>query len=63
LGGELQSRYKMRIINAMGMIMSEAKDLPASGDRRVDLSNYPAGIYIIEISDGSGISVRRVIKE
>jgi hypothetical protein len=63
LGGELQSRYKMRIINPMGMIMSEAKDLPASGDRRVDLSNYPAGIYIIEISDGSGISVRRVIKE
>lgn len=63
LGGEMHSFYKIRITNAMGMIMHETTNLPGLADRRLDLSGYPVGIYFIEISDGSGISVRRVIKE
>lgn len=64
IGGEVRDRFEIRVRNSLGGIVKKISDVSAiAEDIRIDLRDLASGVYFIEISDGEGLSMRRVVKE
>ena len=57
----VNSKPAMELYNITGELI---KAMPIrSALTQVDISNMPAGIYIVKVSDDNGVAVKRVVKE
>ncbi len=58
--GQDISNYRLRVISALGQIIS---DQPVSGysSVRIDLSGQPDGYYLVQIADQKGSRTERVL--
>jgi subtilisin family serine protease len=62
--GEINSHYHVRVFNMLGISAMEINNIPSQQMyTELDLSNLPRGIYFVEITDRSGKSTRRIVKE
>ena len=65
LSGDVNSESEWMISNSFGSVILKQKYLfnPSDTEVKVDLSNYPDGIYFLNIlSDDTGVNVFRLIK-
>ncbi len=62
IGGEIRGAYTVTVRNTLGVALIKG-DENRGGEIQLDLTSLPAGIYLIEVRDDNGKSVRRVVKE
>ncbi len=60
VGGRLEPN-QMRLFNALGQAM-QMKSKVDGQDTQIDISSHPAGIYILQVSNGLAIRVIRLLK-
>lgn len=57
-----QKPLQIRVSNLIGQEMYREEVTPVGGEQkmRLDLSSYPKGIYMIEMTDGANSRIKRV---
>jgi hypothetical protein len=64
IDGEINSSFNVKVFNIFGVPVMEATNREyEQEDSELDLSVLPKGIYLIEITDQKGKSMRRIVKE
>lgn len=63
VSGEIHKQYNIAVMNVLGASMLTKENVSSYDEAEVDLSALPKGIYLIEVSDKAGKSVRRIVKE
>lgn len=61
--GEVSNRYSLRLINNLGVPLVSKEDCDPTQETVVDLSTLPTGVYLLEVTDRRGKSMRRIVKE
>ena len=59
-----QGTYQLRLLNLQGQGLLERRIEVATGEQvqRLDVSTLPAGVYTVQVTDGKGVSSRKVVK-
>lgn len=61
---DITGDINVSVMNAIGgVVLSENASLDAYGFYRMDMSNLPSGIYMIQVSSENGISTKKIIKQ
>jgi hypothetical protein len=53
----------MKIMDMSGRILFSTTILPIERVKRLDLSGYPSGVYLIEVRSASSLTVQKLILE
>ena len=58
------AEYQLRIVNLQGQSLLERPIEIATGEQvqRLDVGTLPAGVYTVQVTDGKGVSSRKVVK-
>ena len=60
---QLNSEASMKIMDMSGRILYSTTILPIERVKRLDLSGYPSGVYLIEVRSASSLTVQKLILE
>jgi len=63
INGSLESNYTIYLFNDMGIMVKMLENNNGTNLKRIDLSSYPAGIYLIRLNVKSDSYYTRIIKE
>lgn len=63
VNGEIQRQYSLQVFNILGTSVLAKENNASSEETELDLSALPKGIYLIEVTDKLGKSIRRIVKE
>jgi hypothetical protein len=62
--GEAGNAYDVKVSNVLGVAVSERSgQMLATNEMELNLSNLPTGIYFVEVTDATGKSICRIVKE
>lgn len=61
--GEIRSSYSVRVISTQGYTLLKKDEVDAKDETVIDLRALPKGVYLMEVTDMRGKSIRRIIKE
>jgi subtilisin family serine protease len=61
--GEISSTYSLRLVNSLGVPLISKEECDPTQETVVDLSTLPTGVYLLEVTDRRGKSMRRIVKE
>jgi len=53
----------LRLINSLGVVLYEASISSETKTHRVDVSNYPPGMYLLVASDGESVKTAQVVRD
>jgi hypothetical protein len=56
-----QSILSIRLFNLQGQVLQQR--FPASQEASLSVSSYPAGVYLLQVTDANGISTKKIIKK
>jgi subtilisin family serine protease len=61
--GEISNTYSLRIINSLGVPLLLKENCDPRQETVIDLGTLPAGVYLLEVTDKRGKSMRRIVKQ
>jgi hypothetical protein len=61
--GEIGESYSLRVMTMQGFTMINKDEISSRDEAVIDLRSLPKGVYLMEVTDRRGKSMRRIIKE
>jgi subtilisin family serine protease len=61
--GEIGNTYSLRVITMQGVTMIRKDEVNSREEAVIDLRSLPKGVYLIEVTDMRGKSMRRIVKD
>ncbi|MFK7932213.1 MAG: M4 family metallopeptidase [Saprospiraceae bacterium] len=58
----LKETATISLLSVSGQVIQENIKFSGENNHRVDLTNYPSGIYFIKINTATGVSVKKIVK-
>lgn len=63
VSGEISRSFSVHLLNTLGALVLSKEDCSSQEETSLDLSALPKGVYLMEVSDQNGKSIRRIVKE